>query len=252
MSQLLDRIVALQGAVDELAQAQDRLAGIPDWMRELHDEHSSRKAEIDALEEVAEEAARERRAAEGEIEEDQAKLLRYQTQINQVTTQREYGALLQEIDAAKRRITELEEQGLASLERREKALEDLEEQREQFQELDNRYTTELAKWEAEKPEVQAQAQSLEKQIEELRQEIPRPYLVQYDRVAARLGGDALAPIQQLDTNRKGPQLWHCGSCNFNVRPQVVVEVRRSNTLMLCDSCKRILYVPPEVEEEAQD
>lgn len=250
MSQLLDKIVALQHASDELREAEERLAGIPDWMRELHEEHSERKAEIDALEAVAEDAARERREAESEIGETQAKLQRYQTQINQVTTQREYGALLQEIDAAKNRITELEELGIDCMERREEALEELEEQKKLFQELDDRYHGELAKWEAEKPAVAEQAEGLRQQIDGLRDGIPRPYLVAYDRVAERHGGEALSPIRQLETARKGPRRWHCGSCNFNVRPQVVVEVGRSTTLMQCDSCKRILYLPPAEDEDA--
>ncbi|MCB1053992.1 MAG: hypothetical protein KDD11_00590 [Acidobacteria bacterium] len=247
MTQLLEKIRALQSAVDGLTEAEARLSGIPDWMRELHEEHAARKAEITALEEVAEQATRERREAEAEIAEIQAKLQRYQTQINQVTTQREYGALLQEIDTAKARITEVEELGLACMARRDEAEAAIQEQREAFQDLDQRYSEELAKWEAEKPSVASQAEELRKRIAELRGEIPRGYLSQYDRVAARHNGDALAPIRELDNLRKGPRSWHCGSCNFNVRPQVLVEVSRKESLLLCDSCKRILYVPEEEE-----
>lgn len=243
MTQLLEKIRALQSAVDELAEARARLSGIPDWMRELHEEHAARKAEITELEQAAEDAVRERREAEAEITEIQAKLLRYQAQINQVTTQREYGALLQEIDTAKARITEVEELAIACMARRDEAQAAIEIQREAFRELDERYSKELAKWEAEKPSVSSQAGILEERIAELRSAIPRGYLGQYDRVAARHNGDALAPIRELDNLRKGPRRWHCGGCNFNVRPQVVVEASRNDSLLLCDSCKRILYVP---------
>ena len=248
MNQLLEQIIALQTANDALAEANARLSGIPDWMRELHEEHSAQKQGIDALSLAAEDAARERREAEAEIADTQGKLQRYQEQINQVTTQREYGALLHEIDTAKSRVLELEEQGIASMERRDQALQALETQKEEFSELDQRYAAELAKWEAEKPSVAEQVTNLEREIKELRGKIRRPYITQYDRIAQRLGGSALAPILKLETNRKGPQIWHCGGCNFNVRPQVVVSVQNSDGLSLCDSCKRILYLPPPEEE----
>ena len=249
MKQLLENIIALQKANDALAEANARLSGIPDWMSELHDEHSVQKQEIDALSEVAEAAASERRAAEAEIADTQERLLRYQEQINQVTTQREYGALLHEIDTAKSRITELEDLGLASMESRDQALQDLETKREEFSDLDQRYSTELAKWEAQKPSVAKQVKRLNKEIAELRSQVRRPFLTQYDRIAQRLGGSALAPILKLATNRKGPQIWHCGGCNFNVRPQVVVSVQNNDSLSLCDSCKRILYIPPPEEAD---
>jgi uncharacterized protein len=247
MNQLLEQIIALQKANDSLAEANARLSGIPDWMKELHEEHSIQKREIEALSQAADDAASERRAAEAEIADTQEKLQRYQEQINQVTTQREYGALLHEIDTAKSRITELEELGISSMELRDQALEALETKRQEFSELDQRYGTELAKWEAEKPSVADQVTKLEREIKELRSQIRRPFITQYDRIAQRLGGAALAPILKLETNRKGPQIWHCGGCNFNVRPQVVVSVQNSDALSLCDSCKRILYLPPPEE-----
>ena len=52
----LDNITALQEALDELLSAETQLAGIPDWMEELHGEHSVVKAEIDELEAVVDEA----------------------------------------------------------------------------------------------------------------------------------------------------------------------------------------------------
>lgn len=250
MNQLLEKIIALQQANDALADAEARLGGIPDWMRELHDEYSVRKAEIDAHSEAAEEAARERREAEAEISDIQTKLQRYQEQINQVTTQREYGALLHEIDAAKARIQELEEAGIDSMERREEALKSLEVKEEEFSDLDERYQAELAKWEAEKPAVAKVAAEKKKEIEALRESIRRGPLSQYDRIAKRHDGAALAPVLPLKTTRRrGPQMWHCGGCNFNVRPQVLVAIQSTESLQLCDSCKKILYLPAEEEEE---
>lgn len=245
---LLSRVVSLQRALDHLADAKERLHGIPDWMRELHEEHSAEKEQIAALEKEIEESRLERRSAESEIETLQQKLKRYQQQINTVQNQREYGALLQEIDTVKAEISRLEETAYGSMERREEAESRLEELRKSFEGLDQRYSAELEKWEAQKPEVRREVEALETEIEELREVLPRPQLALFDRILERYGGEALAAIRLVERGGRGPQVWHCQACNYRVRPQVIVEIRSGGNLIQCDSCKRILYVEDTAEQ----
>src|SRR5262249_24489945 len=112
MNPHLETIVELQDAISQLKVAEQRLQGFPDWMRDLHEEPTARKAEIEDLQQSAEEASRERRTAEAATQDAQEKLKKYQQQINRVSTQREYGALLQEIDTVKSQISSHEEQAL--------------------------------------------------------------------------------------------------------------------------------------------
>jgi predicted nucleic acid-binding Zn-ribbon protein len=245
MASHLEDIVKLQAALTELSIAQAQLSGIPDWMQDLHAQHSGRLAEIASLEEAVETARRERREAETAIAEAQERLKRYQQQINQVSTQREYGALLQEIDTAKGQMSTAEDLGLAAMERREQAEAALAACREGFAEVDARYRQELARWEQEKPEIAARIDDLSASIAVLRERLPRGILANFDRIRERHQGSGLAPIQEVDRGGRGPRVWHCGACNYSVRPQVVVEIRSSGTMVQCDGCKRILYLPNE-------
>lgn len=245
MKRPLDTVIELQEALRRLRRAEAQLGGIPDWMQELDAEYRERREEIDELQREAEAGRLERRTAEAGISDAQEKLRRYQRQINEVTTQREYGALLQEIDTVKGQIGSFEEQGLAAMERVEASSEALDERRNAFQELEERYQAELARWEEEKPELATEAEQLRRRVEELREQIARPHLAHFERILERTGGNALAPIRKIE--RKGGAMWHCGVCNYNVRPQVLVEVKDRGSLIQCDSCKRILYV----EEESQ-
>ncbi len=239
-------IVALQQALRRLAAAEERLAGIPDWMRELHAEHATRRAEIDALEGEAAQAAAERRGAELEIGAAQDRLKHYQQQISLVRTQREYGALLHEIDAVKVQIKGLEEQAFQAMERHEQAQKQAAEEQARFTELDARYSAELGKWEAEKPSVVELAERERAAVEELRRGVPLPLLHRFERLRERHRGAALAPIRRLARGGRSPEIFSCGACNYRVRPQVVVEIRNHGTLIECDSCKRILYLPADM------
>ncbi len=241
MNQNLQNVLELQDALTRLREAEGRLQGIPDWMRELHDEHEARKGEIQALEESAEEASRQRRTAESAVQDAQEKLKKYQQQINRVSTQREYGALLQEIDTVKGQISGQEEQAFSSLERYEQAQKDLAALRESFREIEERYAVEMARWEGEKPEIARQAEDLRGRIADLKQRLPRHLVSQFERILERYPAGAVAPVRPIERPGRGQREWHCAECNYRVRPQVVVEIRNGSTLVQCDSCKRILY-----------
>ena len=243
----LDSIVSLQKTLSELSTARKHLDGVPTWMTELHDEYSSRKAEIDAEESIASESDKDRREAEAAVADSQEKLKHFQAQVSQVTTQREYGALLKEIDTVKEKIKEAEEQALASITANEEAQAKLKQLQADFEDLDQRYKTEMGKWEAEKPTIQARAEELESEAETLKGELSRPVLSLFNRLFDRTNGDALAEVHAM-SNAKGKTMWHCSACSFNVRPMIAMEVR-SGKILHCDSCKRILFwVEPEPEE----
>jgi predicted nucleic acid-binding Zn-ribbon protein len=245
MAEQLSTIVELQLALDELRAAEELLSGIPDWMQELHDEHTERQTVIDSLAAEVEDAAQAHRTAEADINDLREKVKHFQEQIGLVRNQREYGALLQEIDSAKQQISALEERALAALETQEEASGRLQEEQESFKDLASRYAIELEKWEAQKPDVAKKAELLRNRIEVLREQVSPATLTHFERVAAHRDGQGLAPIQEI-VRGKGPKIWHCGACNYRVRPQVVVAIQTQGSIETCDSCKRILFL----EEEA--
>jgi predicted nucleic acid-binding Zn-ribbon protein len=247
MNENLESIVELQSTVNRLQEAEQRLHGIPDWMRELHEEHTERKNEINALDEALATATRDRRSAEAAIEDSQEKLKKFQQQINRVTNQREYGALLQEIDTVKAQIAGSEEAALASIERHDKAQRELAQVQTTFRAVEQRYNAELARWEQEKPGVARQVEELKARIAELRARLPRSMVTVFERVLMRYPGGALAPVRPIDRPGRGQREWHCTACNYRVRPQSVVEIRNAESLVQCDACKRILYLEPEAE-----
>ncbi len=245
MNQNLQNILELQTALTQLHEADQRLHGIPDWMRELHEEHTVQRKEIERLEETAAEAARQRRAAESAVQDAQEKLKKYQQQINKVSTQREYGALLQEIDTVKGQITTSEEAAFSALDQHEKADKELAALRESFRATEERYAEEMARWEGEKPGVARQVEELKGRVAEIKKGLSRGLVAQFERILDRYPGGATAPVRPIERPGQKQREWHCSACNYRVRPQVVVEIRNGDALVQCDSCKRILFFAGE-------
>lgn len=242
MSRHLETVVELQESLRELRSAKRLVESGPPALQELETEHRARADEIAALQAERDEADRQRRAAETTVQDAQTKLEHFQAQISRVTTQREYGALLHEIDTVKAKIRETEDEGLAALEQSDAASEKLEELRESFEELETRYRSTLEEWKSELPVIERRIETLEGRVQVFRERLPKPLLNQFERLSERHNGEPLAPIANVDSGSGGPVIRHCGKCNYRIRPQVVVEIQNEGSLIPCDSCQRILYL----------
>jgi len=243
MTDLVSRLRQFDRTLAELRRASTLLAGVPDSMRALHDEHTAARAALEALEAAAEAAALDRRTAEAAIADAQEKLKHFQQQVSRVRNQREYGAILSEIDQAKTQLRSLEEAALAALDKAETTVRELETRREGFAELATRYDAEMVAWEAEKPSVAAEVARLEAAANELRGGLPKPVVVQFVRIVERYSGVAMAEVKRAE--RPGQSaIWHCGVCNFQIRPQVALEIRLRGAIVQCDGCRRFLYSEP--------
>lgn len=240
MDQHLETLVELQKAQSELIASRIKYEGVPEPMQAMHEEHARRREEIEELEATIAQAEKEQREAENEIALAQEQIERFQAQISQVTTQREYGALLSETDTVREQIQQLEDTSLASLEKRDEAQARLDEAQQEFAEIDKQYREGMKGWEAERPDVKKRIELLEGQIEVYQERLPKPILLHYRRLYERQGGSPLAAIVLKET--AGAGIRHCGFCNHRIRPQTIVEIQTSSSLTTCDSCQRILYL----------
>ena len=241
MSDPLQRLLDYDRAARDLTATRELLGGVPEEMRALHDEFTAARAELDALEVAVLEAKRERAASEGAIADAQERLKKFQAQVPRVRNQREYGALLSEIDGSKAEIRRFEEEALAAIEAAEAAENELASRRASFSDLESRHAAGLAEWEQRKPEVARRAAALEADSERLRGELPKGIVAQYDRIAQRYRGEALSPLRRADTPGT-TQVWFCSTCNYQIRPQVAFEVRSRGSIVQCEGCRRFFFV----------
>ncbi|HVR28284.1 MAG TPA: C4-type zinc ribbon domain-containing protein [Thermoanaerobaculia bacterium] len=215
-------------------------------MLPIHDQHRALLELVKQLEGQIDVDEGERRSAEVAAADATSKLQQYQEQINRVTTQREYGALLKEIDTAKAKVSTHEDAALALLERVESARRELEQARAEFAELDRRYRELLEQWERGRPEVVARLADVERDIDRLRRLIPGQMLRQFELLYRRLDGETLSTVTKMPAFGRSQAAWHCSVCNYRVRPQIIVEIKNTGALVQCERCQRFLRVEDHV------
>jgi predicted nucleic acid-binding Zn-ribbon protein len=216
------KINALQKQVSEVpvkTQAmQDELARL----RQAHETDLARSQEL----------AKRRRAIEGEVDMMRTKLSRLRDQLMAVKTNKEYTAMLHEIQAAEGQIRSEEDKVLDCMEESER--------------LDAELRASESSLKARTSELENGIRALDAGVPNLQQQIAKEQgekALLEERVTVEL----LARYRQLAEYRRGVALAEardelCSACHVRIRPQVYADIRVSERVFYCDSCNRILFV----------
>ncbi len=234
MKEALYRLMELQEIDNEL-QAIEALKGdLPQQVNALRDQLQGMKADFNRLKNELDEMKKSRLHWEGEIEVLRDKLKKYQNQLYQVKTNKEYDAITIEIDDTKEKMDEAETKVLEFIESEEHHTNEIKnlESKIEFLEGDlQKKEKELAK---KIRSTEAESSILEKKREELVRNIKKPLLYHYERIR-KVKGTALVNINK----------YACGGCFSAIPPQKVMEIRTMQQLIFCESCGRILVAKNE-------
>lgn len=180
-----------------------------------------------------EQAERQRRALERDLDGDQVRQARTQRRLHEIKTNKEYSAVLAEIEMGKQRISALEDQVLD-------LMEFAEQQRQASQEYDRRVQEAVQTLEEQSNKIEQASQVLAQQI--TTNEAER------QRLVVQLDADLYAAYQKIIVQRDGlavVQIYDstCGGCHLMIRPQLLSDIRRQETLVQCPHCQRMLLWP---------
>lgn len=239
MKELLADLVALQNVEIEMFKAEEGLREIPKGVEEIESIIRARKSSLDAIdEEIA--AYEERKAPlEAELNENQTILDATDARIKRIKTNKEYLALQREMDLAKKRKADIEEQLLSIMDKIEKKNVDKERIQKSFESdrviLDDKKEKLLAQIR----ELEAVLDGYKGQDELLRKGVDPSLLSKYDRIKHSKKG--LAVVECVDGV--------CMGCHMHVPPQLFNDLVRADKLITCPTCQRIIYVQTQAPGE---
>jgi len=237
LNENIRRLVRLQDISIESRNLEALKKAIPERIAALANEFTEKMEEIgsDRLRhQTLEEERTQLRQQESDLNQ---RLEQAQQKLMQVTNQREYSAVLNEIDTTKAQLVKIAEE----IGKRDVEIEAL---AGPAAEADDRIAEERSRVEALKEQINdeltrstARLAELQAQSEKLRAEVDKDYLLFFDRMFHARGGVAVAAVKR-DA---------CGACQMKLRPQLVHLARLGREIVRCDSCKRLLYVPEVVQ-----
>jgi uncharacterized protein len=232
MNEDLRRLIQLQDMMVALAELQDRQAAVPVEVARLEKELLAFQAEVEKEKAALSDIQKERRRLEMELMGVETKMQKYQGQLAEVKTNKEYQAMLHEIEACKAERAALDEKILLDMDAAEKTQAAAKVHDDRLR--DKRQETERGKKALgdRMTGLVAERARLEAERDALQTSIPSRMLDPFLKVSRQRKGLGLVPVRgEL-----------CGGCHVRVMPKLIQEIRRSTALITCDSCKRFLYV----------
>ena len=151
----------------------------------------------------------------------------------EVKTNKEYTAMLHEIEGVEREIKGREDLILEEMEKAEGLQAAVKREETDFKGVENEAKKAVAELDAAAKRLETEAARLRGERDAVAQSVPEDARELYARIAkARGSGVAEA--------RDGM----CQACHVRLRVQIWVEVRKNAQLIQCESCSRIFYYEP--------
>jgi len=168
----IQNLLVIQRIDSEIARIRQRRKLIPDETKRISGLLKSHEEQLRAIQEELKQAKKGQHESEVEIRQKEEQSGKYQVQLHAIKTNREYEALLHEIEGLKADISSIEDMGLEQLAR----IEDLDEKRRVDSES---LEKERAEVERKKSECLAEDEELKATLERKEQE-KEPYIRQVD------------------------------------------------------------------------
>jgi len=229
----LEKLVHLHRVESELGRVESELADVPRLRKVLGDRLDADRGRLDAAKAALDVSQKTRKVHEAAVQDFEAKRSKYKGQLMEVKTNKEYTAMLHEIEGVEREIRSREDHILEEMEKAEALAQDIRREEATFKTVEQEAKTEGAGLDGREGKLGTEAKRLRAERDLVAASVPEDARHLYERVA-KLRGTAVAEARDE----------MCQTCNMKVRLQVWVELRKNEAIFQCESCSRVLYYEP--------
>ena len=206
----------------------------PAEIARLKEEHARKTQGVQAAESRYKSLEVKRNQLETDLGQKEQQTKKFQVQLYQVKTNKEYAALQLEIAGLKADQSVLEEEILKLMEEVDRAKSQMAAEREGLKAEEAALSGCIGAVDQEAGWIKTSMEQMQAGRAQLLPKVDPKVLRQYERILERKEGSALVPV-------RGDA---CSGCNMVLPPQAINEVQMNTRLIPCESCARILYIEP--------
>lgn len=200
------------------------------------------KQERDSLQKASFERRKQADDFELTLRQNEEHIAKLRVTLNGAKTNKEYAALLTQINTQKADNAKFEEQAL-------KILGEVDVLKSQIVEGDKVIAQEETKLQEIHASSAEEIQKLDTMLTNLQtrrdaaaKALPETVLSLFDRLSAQYDGEALAKVEV--NGRRPPYTYTCGGCFMSLNAEHANALRSHDEIRQCDNCRRILYIDP--------
>jgi len=226
----IEMLLKLQIIDYDLGELERSKEYIPDMIENLRREID----ETDEQHQIAEKELSESKIAQKKLELEAAskheELKKLQSQMMSIKTNKEYDALISQIDNVKEAINEREDQILELIEKIEKLDGSIEELKSRAEKTREQNDKQLAVLQEKMDSVGSKISIKESERNNIIVRVSRRTLSAYEIIRKNRGGDVIVPARKRA----------CGACYKALSPHRIQEIKRGDQIITCDNCGRML------------
>lgn len=227
----LELLLQLQVIDYDLGELERSKEYLPDMMTNLKGEMQETESRFIEARQTLEQSRIDQKNLELDVQTNETLLQKYQQQMMSIKTNKEYDALVAEIDSIKKRISTAETTLLETMERIttiEQEIGTFEEKKGQVQENNSK---QLSILQDKIDSIDDKVAAKENERREVVISVPKRSLSIYERVRRGRGGRAVVTVRKRA----------CGACFKALTPKKIQDIKRCATIHTCEACGCLLY-----------
>lgn len=236
MKQELEKLIELQKTDTNIRRLKKAIETANERRAAIEQEFERHAFSIREIQARYETARNERAKLEADVEIEKGYLKLNERNLKHAQNQKEYETAMRDMDLVQKKIAALETQIIEKMSVIETVEAELAERADEINSLDAKREAAFAEFDAELAENKREYAEVTKKREEVFQTLPTRLASVYNRLAQR-SRDGIAVAEVSGGS--------CSACFMSLRPQMLVEVRKGNEIITCESCTRILYIVTE-------
>ncbi len=240
MNKHLSSLISLQGLDTEARKLKSQKNDLPIRLNQLEEANKKSSLEFAENKKKYDDILAQHRELESKLKKGSDALSKAKDRLGEVKTNKEYQAMLKEIENVETKNSEIETEIICLLEETDKSKKILQEQEKTKEQQDRQYELQRQKIKMEIDSLDEKILKCSQQLQHLLESIPKDLTKRYEMIKALNNGTAVVSVW------KGV----CGGCHMNIPPQFYNELQKTDELFSCPNCSRIIYWQNKEESDA--
>ena len=227
----LQQLVQLQKIDDQIFEHKKALADIPIQLDSARAELEEKKNILKVVTEEIETLQKQRKDLELEVQGENDHMAKAKTKLPAVKTNKEYTAILTEVDAIKEKVSKIEDMELEVMEALEVKAKEIPGVEKKCKEEDAYFNEYRLKKGTEEKRFKQELEELVEKRKNISAQLETVILKRYEKISNSRDGRAVAGLRENI----------CQGCFQQVLPQMVIEVKVAEKIHQCEGCMRFLF-----------
>jgi predicted nucleic acid-binding Zn-ribbon protein len=225
---LLIQLQEIDGKIRSLVEQKKRL---PEFLADLERKRETNKANLESVQETLLAAQKKKRDRDQDLEAGAQKVEKLKARTSEIKNNKEYQALLKEIEAGEKENKAIEDDILVLMEKIDAAAAGITNAEQRSREEEAALQAEQQQREADFAKIEQDLKEIARARQESIARIKPDLLGQYEKLLNTKAGIAIAEARNES----------CSGCFMSIPPQIFVNVKKNESILTCPNCHRMLY-----------